>query len=111
MAAAHPDLLKVEFDPNLSIELMHPYRARWQSFLVGAVVMNRCMLGLFGMGMLDAACSGEFSLLHPDQMLAAAKRWTVELVFPHRQELQWRCDELRDITELRPHGGHPRLNI
>ncbi|NET78143.1 dihydroxyacetone kinase subunit DhaK [Okeania sp. SIO1F9] len=74
MAIAHPDLIKVNFDPHFI------YRA-------DALIKNKVAIisgggsghepmhgGFVGMGMLDAACPGEiFTSPTPDQMLEAAK--------------------------------------
>jgi len=58
MAAAHPDLLKVEFDPKFVYRADAPVQGKVAIISGGAVVMNRCMLGLSGWGMLDAAWRG-----------------------------------------------------
>jgi len=63
----------VHFDPKFVYRADAPVQGK-VAIISGGAVMNRCMLGLSGWGMLDAACPGEvFTSPTPDQMLEAAK--------------------------------------
>jgi len=66
--------------------------------------------GFVGMGMLDAACPGEVftSPLIKCWQLPKDGRWSWHPL--HRQELQWRCDELGQ-PELARTEGIRVLNI
>ena len=75
MAAAHPDLLKVQFDPNFVYRTDAPVQGKVAIISGGGSGHEPMHAGFVGMGMLDAACPGEvFTSPTPDQMLAAAKR-------------------------------------
>jgi len=64
MAAAHPDLLKVEFDPKFVYRADAPVQGKVAIISGGGSGhVNRCMLGLSGM--LDAACPGGFHFSYP----------------------------------------------
>src|SRR6266576_2519395 len=65
MAAAHPDLLRVNFGPNYIVRVDAPDQGKVALVSGG---------GFGGMGMLDAACPGEvFTSPTPDQMIDATK--------------------------------------
>jgi phosphoenolpyruvate---glycerone phosphotransferase subunit DhaK len=75
MAAAHPDLLKVNFDPTFVYRADAPVRDKVAVVSGGGSGHEPMHAGFVGMGMLDAACPGEvFTSPTPDQMLAAAKQ-------------------------------------
>lgn len=74
MAAAHPDLLKVHFDPYFIYRADAAVQGK-VAVISGGGSGHEPMHGSFvGIGMLDAACPGEvFTSPTPDQMLEAAK--------------------------------------
>src|SRR5918999_1220397 len=74
IAAAHPDLVKVHYDPNFIVRADAPVQGK-VGFVSGGGSGHEPMHGGFvGMGMLDAACPGEvFTSPTPDQMLEATK--------------------------------------
>lgn len=75
MAAAHPDFLKVNFDPNFVYRADAPVPGKVAIISGGGAGHEPLHIGFVGMGMLDAACPGEvFTSPTPDQMLAAAKK-------------------------------------
>jgi dihydroxyacetone kinase-like protein len=75
MAAAHPDLLKVNFDPTFVYRADAPVTGKIAVISGGGSGHEPMHAGFVGMGMLDAACPGEvFTSPTPDQMLAAAKQ-------------------------------------
>jgi dihydroxyacetone kinase-like protein len=75
MAAAHPDLLKVHFDPNFVYRADAPVQGKVAIISGGGSGHEPMHAGFVGMGMLDAACPGEvFTSPTPDQMLEAAKQ-------------------------------------
>ncbi len=74
MAAAHPDLLKVHFDPNFVYRADAPVQGKVAVISGGGSGHEPMHGGFVGMGMLDAACPGEvFTSPTPDQMSEAAK--------------------------------------
>lgn len=74
MAAAHPDLLLVNFDPHFIHRADAPVQNKVAIISGGGSGHEPMHGGFVGMGMLDAACPGEiFTSPTPDQMLAAAK--------------------------------------
>src|SRR5262249_13542866 len=74
VAAAHPDLVRVNFEPNYVVRADAP-REGQVGVISGRGSAHEPMHGGFvGMGMLDAACPGEvFTSPTPDQMLEATK--------------------------------------
>jgi len=73
MAAAHPDLLKVHFDPKFVYRADAPVQGKVAIISGGGSGHEPMHAGFVGMGMLDAACPGEvFTSPTPDQMLEAA---------------------------------------
>ncbi|HEU0201758.1 MAG TPA: dihydroxyacetone kinase subunit DhaK [Burkholderiaceae bacterium] len=73
LAAAHPDILSVSFDPTF---VTRRQRARNKVALIsgGGSGHEPLHVGYVGTGMLDAACPGQvFTSPTPDQMLAAAE--------------------------------------
>jgi dihydroxyacetone kinase-like protein len=74
MAAAHPDILKVHFDPNFVYRADAPVEGKVALISGGGSGHEPMHGGFVGMGMLDAACPGEvFTSPTPDQMYEAAK--------------------------------------
>jgi phosphoenolpyruvate---glycerone phosphotransferase subunit DhaK len=74
IAAAHPDLVKVHFDPNFVTRADAPVRGKPALVSGGGSGHEPMHGGFVGMGMLDAACPGEvFTSPTPDQMLEATK--------------------------------------
>ncbi|MFQ4141930.1 dihydroxyacetone kinase subunit DhaK [Chlorogloeopsis sp. ULAP02] len=74
MLAAHPDLIKVNFDPNFVYRADAPIKGKVAIISGGGSGHEPMHAGFVGMGMLDAACPGEvFTSPTPDQMLAATK--------------------------------------
>ncbi len=74
MAAAHPDLLKVYFDPNFIVRADAPVMGKVGIVSGGGSGHEPMHGGFVGMGMLDAACPGAvFTSPTPDQMLAASQ--------------------------------------
>ena len=75
MAAAHPDLINVHFDPNFVYRTDAPIQGKVAIVSGGGSGHEPMHAGFVGMGMLDAACPGEvFTSPTPDQMLEAAKK-------------------------------------
>lgn len=75
MAAAHPDLLNVHFDPSFVYRVDAPVQNKVAIVSGGGSGHEPMHTGFVGMGMLDAACPGEvFTSPTPDQMLEAAKQ-------------------------------------
>ena len=73
MVDAHPDLLRVEFDPTF---VARAFKASAKVALLsgGGTGHEPLHAGFVGKGMLDAACTGQvFTSPTPDQMLAAAQ--------------------------------------
>jgi dihydroxyacetone kinase-like protein len=74
IAAAHPDLVKVHFDPNFVTRADAPVQGKPALVSGGGSGHEPMHGGFVGMGMLDAACPGEvFTSPTPDQMLEATK--------------------------------------
>jgi dihydroxyacetone kinase-like protein len=74
MAAAHADILRVEFDPNIVVRLDAPISGKVGVISGGGSGHEPMHGGFVGYGMLDAACPGAvFTSPTPDQMLAATK--------------------------------------
>jgi dihydroxyacetone kinase-like protein len=72
LAAAHPDLVKVNFSPNYVVRADAPVRGKVGIVSGGGSGHEPMHAGFVGMGMLDAACPGEvFTSPTPDQMQAA----------------------------------------
>ena len=75
MAIAHPDLLKVNFDPTFVYRVDAPIQGKVAIISGGGSGHEPMHAGFIGMGMLDAACPGYvFTSPTPDQMLATAKQ-------------------------------------
>ena len=75
MAAAHPNLIKVNFAPTFVYRSDAPVKGKVAIVSGGGSGHEPMHAGFVGMGMLDAACPGEvFTSPTPDQMLAAAKQ-------------------------------------
>jgi len=74
VAAAHPDLVRVTYDPAVIVRADAPVQGK-VGIVSGGGSGHEPMHGAFvGMGMLDAACPGEvFTSPTPDQMLAATQ--------------------------------------
>jgi phosphoenolpyruvate---glycerone phosphotransferase subunit DhaK len=73
-AAAHPDLVKVYFDPNYVVRADAPIQGKVGVLSGGGSGHEPMHGGFVGMGMLDAACPGAvFTSPTPDQMLEATK--------------------------------------
>jgi dihydroxyacetone kinase-like protein len=74
MAAAHPDLVRVNFDPNFVVRADAPVEGKVGIVSGGGSGHEPMHGGFVGMGMLDAACPGEvFTSPTPDQMVEATK--------------------------------------
>lgn len=74
MAIAHPDLIKVNFEPNFIYRADAPKTGKVAIISGGGSGHEPMHGGFVGRGMLDAACPGEvFTSPTPDQMLAAAQ--------------------------------------
>jgi phosphoenolpyruvate---glycerone phosphotransferase subunit DhaK len=72
--AAHPDLVKVHYDPNYIVRADAPVQGKAALVSGGGSGHEPMHGGFVGMGMLDAACPGEvFTSPTPDQMLEATK--------------------------------------
>ncbi len=73
MAAAHPDLLRIE-DPNVTVRKDAPRQGKVGIISGGGSGHEPMHGGFVGLGMLDAACAGAvFTSPVPGQMLAATK--------------------------------------
>ena len=71
---AHPDLVKVHFDPNFIVRADAPIQGKVGVISGGGSGHEPMHGGFVGMGMLDAACPGAvFTSPTPDQMLEATK--------------------------------------
>src|SRR5512136_3115508 len=71
---AHPDLVKVHFDPNFVYRADAPVKGKVGVISGGGSGHEPMHGGFVGMGMLDAACPGAvFTSPTPDQMLEATK--------------------------------------
>jgi phosphoenolpyruvate---glycerone phosphotransferase subunit DhaK len=74
IAAAHPDLVKVHFNPNFIVRADAPVEGKVGLVSGGGSGHEPMHGGFVGPGMLDAACPGEvFTSPTPDQMLDATK--------------------------------------
>ncbi|MFZ0546660.1 MAG: dihydroxyacetone kinase subunit DhaK [Candidatus Promineifilaceae bacterium] len=74
MAIAHPDLLKVNYDPKIVYRADSPVSGKVALVSGGGSGHEPMHGGFVGMGMLDGACPGEvFTSPTPDQMYEAAK--------------------------------------
>jgi dihydroxyacetone kinase-like protein len=74
MAVAHPDILKVHFEPNYVYRADAPVAGKVALVSGGGSGHEPMHGGFVGMGMLDGACPGEvFSSPTPDQMYECAK--------------------------------------
>jgi dihydroxyacetone kinase-like protein len=74
IAAAHPDLVRVNFDPNYIVRADAPVEGKVAVVSGGGSGHEPMHGGFVGLGMLDAACPGEvFTSPTPDQMLEATK--------------------------------------
>ena len=74
IALAHPDLVKVHFDPNFVYRADAPVKGKTALVSGGGSGDEPMHGGFVGKGMLDAACPGAvFTSPTPDQMLEAAK--------------------------------------
>lgn len=71
---AHPDLVKVHYDPNYIVRVDAPVKGKVALVSGGGSGHEPMHGGFVGMGMLDAACPGAvFTSPTPDQMLEATK--------------------------------------
>ncbi len=74
MEKAHPDLLKVHYDPNFVVRADAPVKGKVAIVSGGGSGHEPLHGGFVGKGMLDAACPGEvFTSPTPDQMEEATK--------------------------------------
>ena len=74
IAAAHPDLVRVQYNPNVIIRADAPIQGKVGLVSGGGSGHEPMHGGFVGLGMLDAACPGEvFTSPTPDQMLDATK--------------------------------------
>jgi dihydroxyacetone kinase-like protein len=74
LAAAHPDLVSVDFDDQIVVRKDAPVAGKVGLVSGGGSGHEPLHGGFVGRGMLDAACPGEiFTSPVPDQMLAATK--------------------------------------
>ena len=74
IAAAHPDLVRVSYEPYYIVRADAPKQGKVGIVSGGGSGHEPMHGGFVGMGMLDAACPGEvFTSPTPDQMLEATK--------------------------------------
>lgn len=74
MEAAHPDLIKVHYNPNFVYRADAPVKGKVAVVSGGGSGHEPMHIGLVGVGMLDAGCPGAvFTSPTPDQMLEATK--------------------------------------
>jgi dihydroxyacetone kinase-like protein len=74
VALAHPDLVKVHFDPNFVVRADAPIKGKVGVISGGGSGHEPMHGGFVGYGMLDAACPGAvFTSPTPDQMMEATK--------------------------------------
>ena len=74
LAAAHPDLVRVDFENQVVVRKNAPVRGKVALVSGGGSGHEPLHGGFVGLGMLDAACPGAvFTSPVPDQMLAATK--------------------------------------
>ena len=72
--AAHPGLVRVQYDPNVVVRADAPVQGKVGLISGGGSGHEPMHGGFVGMGMLDAACPGEvFTSPTPDQMHEATK--------------------------------------
>jgi len=72
--AAHPDLVRVQYDPNVVVRADAPVQGKVGLISGGGSGHEPMHGGFVGLGMLDAACPGEvFTSPTPDQMHEATK--------------------------------------
>src|SRR5205823_10120624 len=72
--AAHPDLVRVSYDPYTVVRSDAPVQGKVALVSGGGSGHEPLHGGFVGRGMLDAACPGEvFTSRVPDQMLAATE--------------------------------------
>ena len=92
---AHPQLLKVNFDPAFVVRADAPIAGKVGIVSGGGSGHEPLHSGFVGRGMLDAACPGAvFTSPTPDQILAATpRRGRRRGRAPHRQELHRRRHE------------------
>lgn len=75
VAMAHPDLIKVHFDPAFVYRADAPIQGKVAIISGGGSGHEPLHTGYVGKGMLDAACPGEiFTSPTPDQMLEASRQ-------------------------------------
>ena len=75
MAAAHPDLLNIHFEPTFIYRTDAPVKNKVAVISGGGSGHEPMHGGFVGYGMLDAACPGEiFTSPTPDQMFEAARK-------------------------------------
>src|ERR671925_1407369 len=71
---AHPDLVRVFYDPNYIVRADAPVQGKTALVSGGGSGHEPMHGGYVGVGMLDAACPGEvFTSPTPDQMIEATK--------------------------------------
>lgn len=74
IALAHPDLVKINYNPNYIMRADGPVKGKVAVISGGGSGHEPMHGGFVGMGMLDAACPGAvFTSPTPDQMLEATK--------------------------------------
>ena len=74
IALAHPELVKVHYDPNYIVRADAPVQGKVGILSGGGSGHEPMHGGFVGLGMLDAACHGAvFTSPTPDQMLEATK--------------------------------------
>ena len=74
IAYAHPDLVKVQFDPNFIVRADAPLKGKVGVLSGGGSGHEPMHGGYVGLGMLDAACPGAvFTSPTPDQILEATR--------------------------------------
>src|SRR5215475_13062234 len=74
ISAAHADLVRVQFNPNVVVQADAPVQGKVGLVSGGGSGHEPMHGGFVGQGMLDAACPGEvFTSPTPDQMLDATK--------------------------------------
>src|SRR5437899_9059821 len=74
MAAAHPDLIRVDVEQQLIVRRDAPVQGKVGVISGGGSGHEHMRCGFVGRGMLDAACPGAiFTSPVPDQMLAATR--------------------------------------
>jgi dihydroxyacetone kinase-like protein len=75
IAFAHPDLVKIAYDPNFIYRIDAPVKGKVAVISGGGSGHEPMHGGFVGFGMLDAACPGAvFTSPTPDQMLEATKK-------------------------------------